>query len=147
MCEMYRSFTQESAISQYKAFIKVLFEDHDKAVIWHCTAGKDRAGIATALVEKLLGVAEEDIIADYLATNTYLERDIVFLTDMIKKEAKTDSALADESLRYIFGAHREYIDAFYSKVSERYGDLDTFTRKGLGLSADDIMCLRDKYLE
>lgn len=147
MCNMYRSFTKKTALSQYESFIRILLEDHEKAVIWHCTAGKDRAGIASALVEKLLGIVEEDIIADYLETNTYLEQDIVFLTNYIKKEAKTDSPLADESLRYLFGAHREFIEAYYEEVAEEYGDFDTFAHKGLGLSDDDINCLRDKYLE
>jgi protein-tyrosine phosphatase len=147
MCGMFRSFAEGSALSQFEAFIRVLLEDHDKAVIWHCTAGKDRAGIASALVEKLLGIAEEDIIADYLATNTYLEGDIVFLTNLIKKRAKTDSPLADRSLRYLFGAHREFIEAYYSEITDRYGDFETLSHNGLGLSDDDIGRLRDKYLE
>ncbi len=147
MCDMYRSFATQSALRQYGAFLRILLEDHKRAVLWHCTAGKDRAGIASAIVEKLLGVSDEDIINDYLFTNICLEDDIVFLTRLIKKEAKTDSPLADESLRYLFSAQREYIAAFIEEAGRLYSDFDDFAKKGLGLFCEDITRLRDKYLE
>ena len=46
------------------------------AVLFHCTAGKDRTGVLAALLYLLLGVAEEDIIADYQVSFTYNEKGI-----------------------------------------------------------------------
>ena len=61
MCGMYRSLALSEGISlQYAAFIRLLLEDHEKAVLWHCTAGKDRAGIASVIVEEILGIPRED---------------------------------------------------------------------------------------
>ena len=42
------------------------------AVLFHCTAGKDRTGILSALVLSFCGVADPDIVADYQVTATYL---------------------------------------------------------------------------
>ena len=56
MCDMYRSFVSETSLSQYESFFRLLLNRYDKAVLWHCTAGKDRAGIASAIVEKLLDI-------------------------------------------------------------------------------------------
>lgn len=37
----------------------------DGAVLFHCTAGKDRTGVLAAAVLWLCGAAREDIVADY----------------------------------------------------------------------------------
>ena len=117
-----------------------------KAVLWHCTAGKDRAGIASALIEELLGVPRDDIITDYLKTNEYLQGDILFLTDFIKKQAGIESDIADEALRNLLGADEEYIGAYYAAVDEKFGSFDVFVRDGLGLSAEDVARLKALYL-
>ena len=147
MCKMYRGFVEDFAVSQYSKFIQSLIKPHEGAVLWHCTAGKDRAGIASVIVEEILGIPREDIIADYMSTNKYLEKDIAFLTGFVKKQLGTDSDLADEAFRYLFGAEEEYIQAYYDAVEEKYGDFETFIHKGLGLSDGDIDELRKQYLQ
>ena len=43
MCNMYRTFAKsDHAVSGYCSFLGLLMERHDKAILWHCTAGKDR---------------------------------------------------------------------------------------------------------
>lgn len=143
MCGMYRAFTSEAAVCQFKRFLHILVED-DGPFLWHCTAGKDRAGIASAIVEEILGVGRQDIIADYLKTNEYIEKDIVYLSDFVKKQFGTDSMLVEESLQYLFGAEEEYIEAFYDAVNEKYGNMDMFISDGLGIEKN---LLRKKYVE
>lgn len=48
------------------------------AVLFHCTAGKDRTGITAALVYLICGVSDVDIIADYQVTETYQIKNHVF---------------------------------------------------------------------
>lgn len=148
MCAMYRTFARnDQAISQYSKLLRLLMEPHERAVLWHCTAGKDRAGIGAAILEEILGVPREDVIADYLTTNTYLQADIAFLTEFVKKQAGTDSGLADESLRYLFGAEQEYIEAFYEALYDRYGTWENFVQNGLQIAENDQERLRQLYLE
>lgn len=45
-----------------------------QAVLFHCTAGKDRTGVVTALLLWLAGVSEEDILADYIVSGPYLQQ-------------------------------------------------------------------------
>lgn len=45
-----------------------IVSDSDGPVLIHCAAGKDRTGVSVALLLRLLGVAREDVVADYLAS-------------------------------------------------------------------------------
>ena len=150
MSRMYQSFAQDYALSQYAQFLKLLKAGSRKAILWHCTAGKDRAGIASALIEEILGVPREEIIADYLATNEYLKRELSFLSGFVKKQAGiedgAENQLAEEAIRNLFKARKEYIESFYGEVDRRYGSFRRMTKDALGLNADDISLLREKYL-
>ncbi len=147
MCDMYKAFADDNAARRFSEFIRIILKKSDKAVLWHCTAGKDRAGIASAIVEEILGVPREDIITDYLSTNKHLEKDIAFLTDFVKKQIGTESEMADEALRYLFGAHEDYIGSFYGAVEEKYGSFDDYLSEGLGLTGKDIINMRAAYLK
>lgn len=147
MCGMYHSFAESDfAAAQYGAFIRLLLEPREKAAVWHCTAEKDRAGVGSLIVEELLGVSREDVIADYLMTNEYLRKDIAFLTAFVRGQAGADSALDDEALRYLFGAEQEYVEEYYHTIDSKYGSFAQFVRDGLKLSADEIDRLRSLYL-
>ena len=103
--------------------------------------------MASVIVEEILGLPREEIIREYLLSDEYLAEDIQFLTDFIKRRANTDSEEADLSLAYLFGAKREYIDTFYETVDDRFGSFDAFIKEGLGLSEEEILKMRDLYLE
>ena len=147
MCNMYRAFAlTDFGVSQYAKFIRILEQPHDGAVLWHCTAGKDRAGIGAVLIEEILGIDREDILEDYHLTNLYLEKEIRFLSDMIKKQEKTSSPLADESLKYLFGADEQYLRSFYAAVDQKYGSMQNFLEKGLGVTAARQAAMQEMYL-
>ncbi len=148
MCDLYRNFVlSDFSIAQYARFVRILLDNHDKAVLWHCTAGKDRAGMASVIVEEILGLPREEIIEEYLLSDEYLADDIQFLTSFIKRRANTDSEEADLSLGYLFGAKREYIDTFYKTVNDRFGSMDAFIEEGLNLTDEEIKMMREIYLE
>ena len=150
MCGIYRSLVMSDfALKQYGRFVHCLIEPHEKAVLWHCTAGKDRAGMATAIVLEALGVPRETIVADYLKTNEYLKEDIAFLTAFIKRRAKVaeDDMVADEALRYLYGADVSFIESFYAAIGERFGSVDAYLCDGLKLSKAEIAAFRNITLE
>ncbi len=147
MCDMYHAFAQSDfAAAQYARFIRLLMEPREKAVVWHCTAGKDRAGIGAAIIETILGVSGEDILDDYLATNEYLREDIAFLTKFVRAQAGEGQAMTEEALGYLFGADRDYIGEYYDTIDRKYGSFDSFLHEGLKLTGEDIQKLQSQYL-
>jgi Tyrosine phosphatase family len=52
-------------------FIRSIADDGRLPSLHHCTGGKDRTGLSTALLHRILGVSDDDIADDFLATNLY----------------------------------------------------------------------------
>jgi hypothetical protein len=51
---------------------EILAASHGRAVVFHCAAGKDRTGVLAALLLEVLGVGDDDIVADYVLTDQAL---------------------------------------------------------------------------
>ncbi len=68
------------------------------AILYHCTAGKDRTGVLTAILYLLCQVSDEDIIADYQVSATYQVSNPVF--DLIPKEMRYMLTSKPETMKY-----------------------------------------------
>ena len=148
MCRTYEDFvTSESALKGYRQFVDLLLEGREKAILWHCTAGKDRAGFAAAIVLEMLGVDRETIIQNYLKTNDLIEDDINRMVGMFFKMTGSGDKNTESALRYMFSARREYLDAAFDCIEHKYGDFRGFLTDGLGVSEEDIARMRKMYLE
>jgi protein-tyrosine phosphatase len=148
MCRLYSSMaTGRTQLAGYSQFLRILKEPHDRAILWHCTVGKDRAGIGAVLIEEALGVPRDEIFADYLYTRECLRDEILNICNTIKKNAAADSPLADEALSYLFGVDEDYLLSFYNTVEKEYGDMAFFFEKKLGITAEDRAALQEMYLD
>lgn len=147
MCDMYRAFVESDySLSQYGRFLRILLEDHDRAVLWHCSVGKDRAGIGALLVQKILGVPEDDVTEDYLATNDYVQEGYRKVSALVHQKFRSDDPVIDKSMEFFFFANRSYIESFFDSINKRFGSFDAFVRDGLGLSDEDVALMKQKYL-
>lgn len=70
----------------YTSFLEVLLEGDGGAYLWHCSEGKDRAGLGAVIVERALGVPEAYVRADYLATNLFARNRAEGIVDAISKK-------------------------------------------------------------
>jgi protein-tyrosine phosphatase len=109
----------------------------DVPVVVHCAAGKDRTGIAIALLLALLDVSHETIVEDYLLTNTC---DILQFT-LTQYQAQLGVAAGDHPLqtmpddirRVLFAAHRDYLHAAFDQMVRDHGDLLEYLRAEVGV--------------
>ncbi|MDE1190778.1 MAG: tyrosine-protein phosphatase [Arachidicoccus sp.] len=129
---------------RYKpVFDSLLSISPDSALLFHCSAGKDRTGIGAALVLYVLGVQQETIWNDYLASNYYRRNTI------IKDSAQMVNVfhISPDQAKNLAGVKREYLQATYDAINKQYGSLDNFLKQDLGLNNSKIKELRRKYLE
>lgn len=142
---MYRQFVVDSfANSQYARFVDelIISLEAGRAVYWHCTAGKDRAGFAAAIVLELLGVNREAIVADYLQSNELLVDEVDAIIGMFAD--KLPLGTDPQALRCFLLADERYLRAAYTAADELYGSFSAFLRDALGV--DDAKCRTLKAL-
>ena len=127
---------------------KRMFEDivaGNVPILFHCSAGKDRTGIAAILILLALGVNEETAMYDYMLTNEYRKEYI----ERFKKDfplTKLDGELAGMLLAY---EGVTYTNADYSlkRIKEKYENYDEYFEKEYNLDKDALQRLRDLYTE
>ena len=128
----------------YENFLRGLI-DEDAPTLFHCTAGKDRAGFAAAITLIALGVSKEDVINDYMKTNAFTQERIEEILGQIELMSLYQSDV--EILRPLLGVEQIYIETAFRTAEEKYGSLENFIRDGLNISDEDIQKLRNKFLE
>ncbi len=147
--EVYPGFLlRERGIKAYSSFFEILLkaDPEEGAVLWHCTDGKDRTGLASALLLTALGASRETIFEDYLITNTYNATVI----EPLRKNLTAVGMDPDKIDAMIFasgGAIEAYLTRAFEVLEEKYNGVDGYLTKALGLTDDDLMSLRRKYIE
>ena len=129
----------ETASYAYKTFLHELLKA-DGASLWHCSAGKDRAGFATILVLYILDFDMETIINDYLGTNHYY-------TPKVEKMISYYGEEYTDTLWSVFGVEKEYLDVLFNVINNNYGSFDNYLLKELDIDESFKKEFKSKYLE
>lgn len=118
-------------------------------ILIHCTAGKDRTGLAVALLLDLIGVERQWIFWDYDLTNTYLKKNMVRLESAIGVGGMAEwlAALGPEGRDLLLSADVQYLKAAFAGIEDRFGSVEDFALGPLGLSGRELQALRDQLLE
>jgi protein-tyrosine phosphatase len=145
MRRIYEHFVDEATSDEWQVIFHALLDNHDGAVLWHCTNGKDRTGAVASIVLSALGVHRGDIIEDYLVSNRHLamrRREI-----MAEANAKgVKPALADR-MGALLDARAEYLGAMFLAINREFGGVEGFLRDICKLDAVDLAQLRYLYLQ
>ena len=132
------------SLTHYAQFLQIVLNHNDGALLYHCTAGKDRVGVATMLILSALGVSRETIMEDYLLTNGYLA-DEVNETFRAAKRYSDDPNL-EFAVRAFEAASERYLRNAWDSIDRRFGSTEAFLTQSLGFGAYETKLLREKYL-
>ena len=108
------------------------------AILWHCTEGKDRCGITTAMILELLGVDRNTIMEDYLKTN---------LVNLPKAAAIREKLAAERGQEFADSVYQAYIadEKYLRSAWEAIGDVSLPEK--LGISAEAVEAFKNTVLE
>jgi protein-tyrosine phosphatase len=127
---------------KYKpVFDELLHLEPDQALLFHCTAGKDRTGIGAAFILYALGVPEMDIYKDYELTNEYRKA-----SNEQALKGMTAHGIPESAARTMMTANPAFLKATFDAIKKQYGTTDAFFEKELGVTADVKQKLRSKFL-
>lgn len=113
------------------------------AAIVHCTAGKDRTGFVSAILQLLVGVQRDEVMADYLETNARSTGWIAEMSEVFHTKLPDRAAALVELLH----VREEYLAAALAALDEHFGSARTYLESGLGCTAADVDELRARLVE
>ncbi|MEX1669363.1 tyrosine-protein phosphatase [Zhongshania guokunii] len=129
----------------YKKWLHSLLEDGSFPQVFHCTAGKDRTGLAAALLMRILGVPNELIMQDYLATNHYTAKRVERIVHHVIET--TLHQINQDVVRTLFKVQTRFLNEAFLTIDEEYGDFATYLETGLGFGEAQCARLRELLLE
>ena len=146
MQKQYVSFVRDDfSVKQYARFLDVILQQEEGAVLWHCSMGKDRVGVGTALLLYALGVPMETIMEDYLRTNRCLEEDQQHMIRLLETKMIVDNEVMDK-IKALYRVKEEYLEAVFDAIRQDYGSEEMFLKRALYMTPKAVDSLRKKYL-
>jgi protein-tyrosine phosphatase len=132
MQDTYRAFVRHNT-PRFAEFFRHLLES-DEPTVFHCTAGKDRTGLAAALLLKAVGAPDEEVMQDYLLTN-----------DRLQLPEVSRMGLPREAMQVLWRVQPEFLQAALDEIDAGYGSLEGYFRDGLQLREAERAQLRATY--
>lgn len=128
-----RNFVEN--IRDFKPFFDAIAQDNT-VVLFHCTAGKDRTGVASSLLLHLLDVSKEEIMLDYLRSNEAVN----------KIKIKSFGEIPVERMAMLMGTKSPWLEAAWDGMIKKYGSIDSMLLKEFGITEEVKQKIKNKYL-
>jgi protein-tyrosine phosphatase len=121
----------------------------DLPAVEHCSSGKDRTGVFSAILLTALGVPRDTVIQDYLLTTRYLlapdsiDKTTADLQKILGLSAPLDAA----TVQALMTTKPETLEATFESLNKTYGSFDAYLQNALKISNSDLETLRQRLLE
>ena len=129
---------------QFATFFHHILTTEKGAVLYHCTQGKDRTGIASALLLAALGASRDTIIADFDATNKVYDKDVRKYIRRVRFLGGKEEEIG--VVKAFMGCNTENFINALNAIDREYGSIEAYLKGPIGLTDADILTLRVRYL-
>lgn len=141
MLDFYKEYVTENPETIKKIITEILESDHP--VLYHCTAGKDRTGIITALILSILKFDKETIYNDYLLSNNYRKKLVDKRLNLANNLHFLYPKMDVNVLEKLSWVETDYLDASFNEINKKYGSIDVYIQQVLGISENK----RQEYIQ
>lgn len=145
MIKFYKDYVSENPHIIKNIITEVL--NADSPILYHCTAGKDRTGIITALIFKILKFDDKIIFEEYLQSNNLrqpiIEKRLKLANTFHFAYPKLDIAVVEKTS----WVERKYLEAAFKEVNEKYGSMDHYIHDILGINESQRNYYIQKFLK
>jgi protein-tyrosine phosphatase len=132
-------------VATLRLYLSALAE-YDAPSLVHCVAGKDRTGFAVAIVHRLLGVHEDDLMQDYLLTNSAGKIDERIAQGAAHIRARYGAEIQEDAIRALMSVNPAFLDAALATVRRDHGDVATYAETVLNLTPEMHEAMVDRLV-
>ena len=125
--------------------LRLAVEPANLPLVFHCTSGKDRTGLAAALLLHICGVPRPAIVADYTLTNRSIDRFLAEIRDAFAWVPDLPGFRL-EQLYPLFSARAELIERAFDYIEDRYGSVNAYLLGPVGLQETELAAIRSNLL-
>lgn len=128
----------------YRKFFNILLSNPQGSILFNCTEGKDRTGLATMLLMMVLNFDRNTIIKDYMISKKFCD----IKMKLYEKRCKR-FFIGKRITKFVTGimATKEmFLNAVFDKIERDFHSIDNYLKQKLLLTNDDILKLRSMYL-
>lgn len=136
--------TMAGQSNAFRELFSLIINYPDKPLLFHCTAGKDRTGIAAALILLCLGAEEKTVMEDYLLSNNYRKAENESILAAVRSQLEDERVLA--MMNMMLEVQPSFLKAFIEKVHALYGSWDNYFEQALGVSTEQRLDMQKRYL-
>lgn len=144
MIEGYRQLPFEQAPAHRELFNRLAAGDIP--LVFNCSAGKDRAGTAAALILCALGVPREAVVDDYVLTDRVVDLPAIFRDRALRRRSELTNK-SPEIVNAILRADARYLHAALDAVKEKHGTVAAYLNDALGINGEALHAIRQRLLE
>lgn len=127
----------------YKNLFETLMEEDAVPLLHNCTAGKDRTGIATALIQLSLGARMDSVLLDYMKSMDAYE--YILENERRRLNGHSDCSLMNKLSGLIIKP--AYLNAAFDEIINKYGSFDEYFEKEFSLGSKEREILKLRYTE
>ena len=144
MRQMNIDFVDAAAQRRQVAKALTLIAAADGPILFHCTEGKDRSGWIAALLQLTAGADRAEVTAEYLKSNDFRAE---LINAAYREKLRSSGRAAAQVQRALMRVQADYLGAGLDELEARYGTVDGYLGRGLGLSAATVERLRDRLTD
>jgi len=124
----------------------------DLPLVFTCSAGKDRTGVAAALILTSLGVPWNQVQADYELTDRYVNLELELFQDSTRGIGLGDgygivARLPSEVRAPLLRSSRKYLQAAFSRIVNEHGSVNRYLYERLGMTDSQLQEILRRLLE
>lgn len=149
MLSLYRALPMQFEVPYSALFARIA--QGDLPLIFNCSAGKDRTGVAAALVLTALGVPWETVLEDFALTDEVVDLERIYATQRtslgLQERGGRISSLSPDVRAPLMSADPAYLQASFDAIREGHGSIERYLEDRLGVTPGELERIRAQLLE
>ncbi len=134
----------EHSQKEFARMFDAILNTQGGTILWHCSQGKDRAGLAAAFILSALGVDEKTVMEDFNKSNESYQAMIDAALQFGKSQNLSEKHQG--VVKAILGVNPDYLQKALDFIKANFGSMEKYMELKLGLTEDKIQKLQGYYL-